>query len=58
MATECWSGSLLVSVLTQDWQEIVALYEKDNTYLGKGAQRGSPCVRGEAPSQSSETLGF
>lgn len=33
MTAECCSGSLAVSVLLQDWQEIVALYEKDNSYL-------------------------
>lgn len=25
---------------SQDWQEIVSLYEKDNTYLGKSTLRG------------------
>lgn len=47
-----------ISVLTQDWQEIVALYEKDNTYLGKVAQPGRPSVCGATHSPSSETLGF
>lgn len=40
MAAERCSGSLPVSVLPQDWQEIVALYEKDNTYLGRVDQLG------------------
>lgn len=43
---ECYSSSLPISVLTQDWQEIVALYEKDNIYLGKVAQPGRLESRG------------
>lgn len=40
-----------------DWQEIVALYEKDNTYLGKGPNLESQCPRGGS-SPNFETLGF
>lgn len=42
----------------KDWQEIIALYEKDNTYLGKVARPGSPGIHGEAHSQSSEIPGL
>ena len=39
---QCGPDSLPVSVLPQDWQEIVALYEKDNSYLGRVTSSGHP----------------
>lgn len=40
VTAESCPGSLPVSVLPQDWQEIVALYEKDNSYLGRRSSLG------------------
>ncbi|KAK2111756.1 CDK5 regulatory subunit-associated protein 3 [Saguinus oedipus] len=49
-----WGPPVQRVIAPVDWQEIIALYEKDNTYLGKVAQPGSPGICGEAHSQSPE----
>lgn len=40
---------------SQDWQEIISLYEKDNTYLGKVTLKG-PSIPGGARCCGSETV--
>lgn len=54
-----WEGAVddpLADFLSssQDWQEIISLYEKDNTYLGKVTLKG-PSIRGRARCCGSET---
>lgn len=62
VTAECSSDSNPVSLLPQDWQEIVALYEKDNSYLGGVAPSGHPGVQdaagGAHPHSSKTLLGF